>query len=127
MHAVGPNARRGWSIPAVDETIEPGPTLHNLFTQADLIISTAGYNSVLELACTDVPVLFMPIGRYSDDQYKRARQWGPRVGLCYDRADRDRAIEWMADVTDQRLRRAPVDLGPSGAPACAALIEALLH
>jgi hypothetical protein len=126
VHARGPNARPAWSIPGVDETIEPGPALHNRFAQADLVISTVGYNSVLELACTDVPVLLMPIGRYSDDQHKRAKQWGPRLGFCYEPASSEQAIEWMASITETRRRRPRVELAASGAGACAALIEGLL-
>ena len=126
VQARGPNAQQGWSIPGVDETIEPGPELHNLFARADLVISTAGYNSVLEIACTDVPALLVPIGRYSDDQYKRAQEWGPRVGRCYEPGDREQAIQWMVGVVDGRSRRTPYDPGPSGASACAALIEELL-
>lgn len=126
VHARGPNARPGWSIPGADRTIEPGPALHDLFAEADLVVSTAGYNSVLELACTDVPVLLLPIGRYSDDQHKRARQWGPRLGLCHDPERREDTIRWMAGILDVRRRRPAVDLGPSGAGACAALLEGLL-
>jgi UDP:flavonoid glycosyltransferase YjiC (YdhE family) len=126
VHTRGPNARSEWSIPGADRVVEPGPALHNLFEEADLVISTAGYNSVLELACSDVPVLLMPIGRYSDDQHKRARQWGPRLGLCYEPDDRERAVQWMAAVTEERRRRPRVDLPASGAGACAALIERLL-
>jgi hypothetical protein len=127
VHARGPNARPGWTIPGVDRTLEPGPDLHNQFARADLIISTAGYNSVLELACTDVPVLLTPIGRYSDDQYKRARDWGVRLGLCHDANAIDRSVDWAADILDRRIRRSPVDLGPSGAAACAALIAGLVR
>jgi predicted glycosyltransferase len=126
VHVRGPNSRAGWSIPGADRTIEPGSTLHNMFGRADLVVSTAGYNSVLELACTDVPVLLLPIGRYSDDQHKRARLWGPRLGLCYDTAQPNAAVEWMTGVLERRSRRPPVDLGASGAGACAALIESVL-
>jgi predicted glycosyltransferase len=126
VHARGPNARPEWTIPGADRTIEPGPALHNLFGRADLVISTAGYNSVLELACTDVPVLLMPIGRYSDDQHKRARQWGPRLGFCHEADHPERAVRWMTGVVEARQRRPRVDLAASGAGACAALIERLL-
>jgi hypothetical protein len=127
LQARGPFVRRAWMIPGVDEVIEPGVDLHNLFSEVDLVISTAGYNSVLELACTDVPVLLVPIGRYSDDQYKRAKQWGERVGMRYDPRSPERAVQWMASVVDGRLRRAPFDPGPSGAVASAELIEELLR
>ena len=127
VQARGPFVRDAWMIPGVDEVIEPGIDLHHLFSRVDLVISTAGYNSVLELACTDVPTLLVPIGRYTDDQYKRAGQWGPRIGRCYEPQRHDSAVEWLASVLDGRQRRPPVDLGESGAFAAATLIEELVR
>jgi predicted glycosyltransferase len=122
----GPLAPNEWRIAGVDEVICPGPNLHNLFPSADLVISAVGYNTVLELACTDVPTLLLPIERYTDNQQKRARRWGPSLGLCHDESNPKRSIQWMAEVLQGGRRRPAVDLGPSGASACAALIVELL-
>jgi predicted glycosyltransferase len=121
----GPLAPNEWRIAGVDEVICPGPNLHNLFPSADLVISAVGYNTVLELACTDVPSLLVPIERYTDDQQKRARHWGPSLGLCHDSSDPQRSIQWMAEVLQSGVRRPAVDLGPSGASASAAMIVEL--
>ena len=123
----GPLAPNTWQIAGVDEVICPGPNLHNLFSIPDLVISAAGYNSVLELACTDVPTLLVPIECYTDNQQKRARRWGQSLGLCHDSSDPKRSIRWMTEVLQGGIRRPAVDLGPSGASACAALIVELLR
>lgn len=119
---IGPRDSQRKTIESADDTLRPGPELQNLFPRVDLVISAAGYNSVLELACTDVPVLLVPVPRYTDDQEKRAKFWGEKVGICYDPDQREISIRWIAGVLKNRLRRPPVDLGPSGANRAAALI-----
>jgi predicted glycosyltransferase len=121
----GPRNSKGNSIEGADEILNPGPELHDLFSTADLVISAAGYNSVLELACTDVPVLLFPIPRYSDNQEKRARFWEKSLGLCHRSDEKERSVRWMAQVIDDHTRRPIVNLGPSGAKRAAKLLYEL--
>ena len=124
MQVVGPQARKNKRLNGVDEIIEPGPELHRIFAAVDLVISAAGYNSVLELATTDVPVLLVPVPRYSDDQEKRAKEWEKDLGRCYSSEDQG-CVQWMAEIVNLRKRRRPVPIGPSGADRAAELILSL--
>jgi hypothetical protein len=125
VQALGPRLPDEASVPGVDAIWCPGADLHEGFARADLVISTVGYNSVLELACTDVPVLLVPIMRTYDDQEKRGRLWGARLGLCHRPEDSERSVRWISAVLGERRRRRPVELGPSGAALCAALLAEL--
>jgi len=124
---LGPRAGEDARIDGVDEWIRPGPHLHAVFGQADLVISAAGYNSTLELACTDVPVLLVPVPMTYDDQAGRARRWAPLLGQYHESARCDENIRWMANILIRRERRSPVDLGPSGAGAASALLTEWLQ
>lgn len=68
IQALGPRASTEDRIVGVDRVLHTGANLHEAFSPADLVISTVVYNSVLELACTDVPVLLLSIPRTFDDQ-----------------------------------------------------------
>lgn len=125
VQALGPRAPDQAALPGADAIWRPGPDLHQAFARADLVISTVGYNSVLELACTDVPVLLVPIARTYDDQEKRARLWGERLGLGHRPEEPGRSVRWMSATLGERRRRKPMDLGPSGAARCAALLAEL--
>jgi predicted glycosyltransferase len=125
VQALGPRVPELAAVSGADAIWRPGPDLHEAFARADLVISTVGYNSVLELACTDVPVLLVPIARAYDDQEKRAWLWGERLGLCHRPGQPERSVRWMSDVLAARCRRRPVDLGSSGAARCAALLAEL--
>jgi predicted glycosyltransferase len=48
------------------------PGLDDLFSQAALVISQAGYNSMVELAVSGVPTICVPQPRPLDDQFERA-------------------------------------------------------
>ncbi len=110
------------ALSQADEVFDPGGELNAVFRAADVVISTAGYNSVLELASTDTPTLLAAIPRSLDDQAARVRLWGPRLG-CALRPDRlGTASAWLADRIDHPRRRRPVDLGPDGAAVAAKLI-----
>ncbi|MEZ5912487.1 MAG: glycosyltransferase [Paracoccaceae bacterium] len=119
--ALGPRAA-GARLDGVDEVFDPGSGLNRVFRAADLVISTAGYNSVLELATTDTPALLMPIPRSLDDQAARARLWGPRLGHGYEPTAHGQAVHWLAGQIACPCRRAPVDLGTDGAARAAELI-----
>ena len=123
--ALGPRAS-GEALEVADEVFDPGPDLNAVFRAADLVISTAGYNSVLELASTDTPAMIVPIPRSLDDQEARVRLWGPKLGfgLLPDRMTE--AAGWLADLIDTPRRRAPVDLGPDGAVQAAESLADLL-
>ncbi|MFK7941474.1 MAG: glycosyltransferase [Paracoccaceae bacterium] len=119
--ALGPRASCEM-LEGADVVFEPGADLNAAFRQADLVISTAGYNSVLELASTDTPAMIVPIPRSLDDQAARVRLWGPRLGfgLLPDRIDA--AADWLADQLDRPRRRPAVDLGPDGAERTANIL-----
>jgi hypothetical protein len=121
--AIGPRAAGFGTVPGIDATLDPGGSLNLLFRDADASISTAGYNSVLELATTDTPTLLLPIPRSIDDQEARVRLWSPRLGPPSG-SPSDAAL-WLARTLATRTRRAPVDLGPSGEDAAAAAILSL--
>lgn len=119
--AVGPRAAGFGTVPGIDATCDPGGHLNLLFRDACAVISTAGYNSVLELATTDTPTLLVAIPRSIDDQDARVRLWSPRLGTPAQGPSG--AAAWLAETLATRRRRAPVDLGPSGEDraACAIL------
>lgn len=122
VQAIGPRARHFGRIGQADRTMDPGGALNELFLDADAVISTAGYNSVLELAATDTPALLVPIPRSIDDQEGRARSWARDLGMWLDPASPDAASEWLGRTLADRVRRAPVDLGPSGEDVAARAI-----
>ena len=109
-----------------DDVFDPGGALNDCFAAADIVVSTAGYNSVLELALTDTPTLLLPIPRSIDDQEARARLWGPRVGCYLDPEAPAAALDWLRRQVEAPARRDPVDLGPSGGEDAARRILALL-
>lgn len=123
--ALGPRSA-GESLPAADEVFDPGGDLNQVFRTADLVISTAGYNSVLELAATDTPTMLVAISRNLDDQMQRVRQWGPQLGFGLSLQSEPEAPAWLADRIQNPSRRAPVDLGPDGASRAADLLLELL-
>lgn len=114
VQAIGPRAKGFGQLAQADRVIDPGAALNEMFRAADLVISTAGYNSVLELATTDTPTLLVPIPRSIDDQVARARLWGPLLGAWHDENAPLAAIDWLSQQIATFARRAPVDLGPSG-------------
>lgn len=126
LQALGPLAPQAARIEGVDLRIHPGSRLNEAFGHADLVISTCGYNSILELACSRTPSLLLPIPRSIDDQALRARQWGPRLGLDHDPQEPAASVGWMAEVLTHRSKRAPVELPPSGAGRAAELLAEML-
>ena len=114
VQAIGPRAQGFGQLAQADRSLDPGGALNDLFREADIVISTAGYNSVLELATTDTPTLLVPIPRSIDDQVARARDWAPRLGMWLDAAAPETASDWLTGEIIARRRRAPVELGPSG-------------
>ncbi len=125
VQAIGPRALAFGRLDQTDTAIDPGGRLNALFRDADVTISTAGYNSVLELATTDTPALLTPIPRSIDDQVARARLWGAQLGAWHNEAAPDAAVDWLVRLLAHPVRRAPVDLGPSGEDRAAKGILAL--
>ena len=123
VQAIGPRASGFGQIAGVTHSVDPGGALNSLFKRADAVISTAGYNSVLELATTDTPTLLVAIPRSIDDQEARARHWARDLGMHLTAPQQ--AADWLVDVLMRRARRAPVDLGQSGEGTAARVILGL--
>ena len=126
VQALGPRAPEGAALRNVDRVIDPGGDLNEWFAGADAAISTAGYNSILELAITTTPALLMTIARTFDDQTRRAIEWGPRLGRAHVDGNPGAAAAWLASNLLTRQRRLAVDIGPSGATVAARAILDLL-
>lgn len=127
VQALGPRAPASARLSNADRVIDPGGDLNEHFAQADAVISTAGYNSVLELAITTTPTMFMSIARTYDDQAARASTWGQRLGATFNATDPLASAWWLATTLSKRERRAVVDIGPSGADIAAGEIRALMR
>jgi predicted glycosyltransferase len=125
VQAIGPRAQSFGVLNEVDCVVDPGGRLNDLFREADIVISTAGYNSVLELATTDTPTLLVPIPRSIDDQAARAKAWASQLGAWLDAAAPGQAADWLSRQIAERCRRPAVDLGPSGEYLAAAAILSL--
>lgn len=123
--ALGPRSGQA-ALAQADETFDPGGDLNAVFRQADLVLSTAGYNSVLELASTDTPTLLVSIPRSLDDQLARVRLWGPKLGWGLELEKIHAAAEWLADQIDKPRRRMPVELGLDGALGASKAIADLM-
>ena len=126
IQTVGPRSSAEARIDGVDRYVDVGARLNQAFAQADLVVSTSGYNSILELACIDVPALLLAFPRSLDDLQARARRWGDRLGHCHEPTAPADSIRWMAEVMEHGRRRPPVDLGPPGGEVAAPLIADLL-
>lgn len=113
-------------LDGADRVFDPGGALNDCFGVSDIVVSTAGYNSVLELAMTDTPTMLVPISRSIDDQVARAKLWGPRLGCYLDAAAPDTALDWLTYQIETPLRRPVWNLGPSGGAEAARRILGLL-
>ncbi len=124
LQCIGPRAGADALIEGVDRPVMPHGELPRCFAAADMVISTAGYNSVLELAQLDVPVLLSSIPTTYDLQQRRVSRWSPLLGADLRQPG---AIDWAAATLLERRRRAAAPLGPSGAGGAAAAIVGLLQ
>lgn len=125
VQAIGPRAKNFGQVPGIDHVIDPGGTLNRLFHSADAVISTAGYNSVLELATTTTPTHLVAIPRSIDDQNERVQLWSQRLALPQSPEVERKNGDWLARALQHRLRRRPVELGPSGENRAASAILAV--
>lgn len=121
----GPRFRPEDRLRQADTLVDVGAELPRAFAEADLVLSTVGYNSTLELAACDTPVLLLPILRSYDDQVARALWWQDRLGCAHRPDQMDRSLTFMVEVVESGRRRAPVALGKSGAQAAATQLLAL--
>ena len=119
VQAVGPRTPRDHVVAGVDAVVDVQSGLDRAFASADAVISTAGYNSVLELALTSTPAVLCPIARTYDDQSARVEAWAPRLGLAHANGAPGATAHWLADVLTQGRRRPPVELAPSGCATAA--------
>ncbi len=120
---LGPRASASARFDWCDEAISSIAGLASHMEHYDLIITAAGYNTVLELARCTSPALLIALNRTFDDQYSRAEQWAAKLGHLFDPEDIPRATAWCAEVLDGRGRRNRVQLGASGAASAAALVR----
>jgi predicted glycosyltransferase len=127
VQALGPRAPAEALIAGVDRAVDPGGDLNQHFADADAVISTAGYNSVLELAVATTPTLLIPIARALDDQAARAAVWGPKLGAAFVENGHEAAARFLANVLVAQSRRPEVDIGPSGAGLAAARLLELMR
>jgi predicted glycosyltransferase len=125
VQALGPRAPASARISNADLMIDPGSDLNDYFARADVVLSTAGYNSVLELAITTTPTMLMSIARTYDDQAERAALWGQKLGATYNSTDFQASAAWLAKTLECRTRREAIDIGPSGDDVAAREILAL--
>ncbi|MEZ5652607.1 MAG: glycosyltransferase [Burkholderiaceae bacterium] len=126
FQVLGPRASEDDRLLGCDHVIEVGGALNQWLSKADVVITTVGYNTILELAQTDVPAMLVPIARNIDDQDRRARHWQARLGHRHVVGEHEHSARWLAEQLARRERRAPVDLGPSGEGAAAAGLERCL-
>lgn len=124
--AVGPRLGSDSLLTQADEHVHVGSQLNETFAQYDAVISTVGYNSVLELAQLDVPVLLVPILRSLDDQMARARGWAATMGFAHEEASISASAQWLAATLQHGKRRTPCNLDSAGAATCAHQIMGLL-
>jgi predicted glycosyltransferase len=127
VQAVGPRLPENAILDEANECVHAGSSLNQMFSQFDLVISTAGYNSVLELAGLDVPVLLVPIARGLDDQMARCMQWAPKLGATHIDGCHVQSALWISETLLAQRRRAAIALDPSGPTRCAELIFGLLQ
>ena len=120
---LGPRASTSARFDWCDEAISSIADLASRIEHYDLIITAAGYNTVLELARCTSPALLIALNRTYDDQHSRAEQWAIKLGYLFDPEDIPGATAWCAEVLDGRGRRDRVQLGASGATSAAALIR----
>jgi predicted glycosyltransferase len=114
-------------VPGIDSLLNAGSRLNEIYADFDAVISTAGYNSVLELAHVDVPVLLVPIVRSLDDQVARSKAWEEDMGCMLVAGEPARSAAWLHDILLRRTRRAPVAIDPLGGERCARLILQLVR
>ena len=127
VQVLGPRAPVHARLAHADAVLDVGPHLNEAFAEADAVVSTSGYNSILELAATSTPALLLSIPRTYDNQTARARHWAPKLGLAHERTEITRSAKWLARMLQNGSRRSRPDLGADGASAAAASICALVR
>ncbi len=124
LQVLGPRAQASARLRNADAQIDVGAHLNAAFAAADVVVSTSGYNSVLELAATTTPAVLVSVPRTYDDQSARAESWGEAIGLPHRSGDPLRTARWMTHVLNAGYRRNPAILERSGdLTAAHALVE----
>ncbi len=119
VQALGPRTPPAMRLAVADRYVDPGPRLNDAFREADLVVTTAGYNSILELAVTDTPAVLVAITRTYDDQSARAKRWQAELGVAHNETEAGRTVDFMARTLRSGTRRTPLELEPSGMANCA--------
>ena len=80
--------------------------LANILTAFDAAICAAGYNSVHEELAANIPTLFIPNTRGTDNQAERAR-WAAdnKVALTVDQSNLDQITIMVSKLSDSKLRQ----------------------
>ena len=80
--------------------------LANVLNAFDAVICAAGYNSVHEELAANIPTLFIPNTRGTDNQAERAR-WAAdnKVALTVDQSNLDQITIMVSKLSDSKLRQ----------------------
>ena len=122
--AKGPRASTNQLFKSADESRDFGSDLHSAFVSADVVVSTAGYNSVMEIASSTTPALLIPVDTTFDDQLARTERWGPMLGHCHSTIET--SSDWLIDLIKHYHRRPSIELGLSGAARAADHVQSFL-
>jgi len=122
--AKGPRASTNQLFKSADESRDFGSDLHSAFVSADVVVSTAGYNSVMEIASSTTPALLIPVNTTFDDQLARTERWGPMLGHCHSTIET--SSDWLIDLIKHYHRRPSIELGLSGAARAADHVQSFL-
>jgi len=101
--ARGPRAATSQLFESANEVTDVGSELHSAFVNVDAVISTAGYNSVMEIASSTTPALLIPVRTTFDDQRARTQGWGPKLGHCHSTIEA--SSNWLVNLIRDYQRR----------------------
>ena len=114
LQVLGPRASPAARLRNADAQIDVGARLNDMFASADVVLSTSGYNSILELAATSTPAVLFSVERTYDDQAARASFWGEALGRAHRIGCIASTASWISSVLESGVRRQPAIACPSG-------------
>ena len=128
----------GMRLPQGVHVLEATYPISRFYPAFDMAVSAAGYNAFHELFQAEVPALWVPMPRETDDQAARGR-FAARAGtgLCFDASGHDLEEGGLTDSLDRLLdpgersamrdRLAAVDIRNGAADAAAAITAMTLR